>query len=321
MQSSYQYFLLAAEELNITKAAQRAFISQQCMSNHIKRLEQTYHTRLFNRRPRLSLTPSGELLAQTLRQIKLLEDNLHHELNEENGNFAGKINLGITYSRANILLPPVLGRYKKRYPNVDVIVHNNITDNLENRLLCGYLDVAVGMNASNSPQVEVRYLSHEGVFLVISDHLLRRYFPERYLSCREAFQRGVNLREFSHCPFILNSPEEYFFSILNSVLQQQRLDLKVVFQSDSSDIRSQLCGIDLGASLFSELLLQYVERQNKLQPEDNRLHIFPVEGNFSAYQMVAFYHKNAFQPRYIKVFVDMLAEQAQRYCHRSAKAP
>ena len=90
MQENQLYFLMVAEELNITRAAQKAFISQQCMSNHIKRLEEAYSTRLFNRRPKLSLTPAGELLAQTLRQIKRLEDNLRSQLSEENFNFGGK---------------------------------------------------------------------------------------------------------------------------------------------------------------------------------------------------------------------------------------
>ncbi|MTQ95651.1 LysR family transcriptional regulator [Pseudoflavonifractor sp. BIOML-A6] len=314
MQENQLYFLMVAEELNITRAAQKAFISQQCMSNHIKRLEEAYSTRLFNRRPKLSLTPAGELLAQTLRQIKRLEDNLRSQLSEENFNFGGKINLGITWSRSSILLPPVLTQYRKLYPNIEIIVQNNVTDNLENRLLCGYLDLAVGTGAINSPEIEVKPLSRERVFLAVSDHLLEQLFPGGYPACKERFRSGVDLADFAACPFILNTPQERFFDLLTDMLDQQGLKLNVVFQSDSSDIRSQLCGADLGASLFSELLLQYVIRQNKLQPADNQLNIYPVNGEFPDYWMIAFYHKKAFQPQYLKVFIEMLAEQAKRCC-------
>lgn len=313
VQENELYFLMVAEELNITKAAQKAFISQQCMSSHIKRLEAAYNTRLFNRRPRLSLTPAGELLAETLRQIKLLNDNLRNELSEENFNFCGKINLGITWSRSNILLPPVVAKYKKIYPNVEIIVHNNITDNLENRLLCGYLDLAVGTGLINSPHLEVRPLGRERVFLVISHHLMEQYFTDSYPACKERFRAGVSLADFADCPFILNTPQERFFDLAAEMLRQQGLNLNVVFQSDSSDIRSQLCGADLGASLFSELLLQYVNRQNRLQPADNQLNIYPVNGDFPDYWMIAFYRKNCFQAQYIKVFIEMLAEQAKLY--------
>ena len=57
---SLHYFLIAAEEMNFTKAAERLFISQQALSSHIKRLEDEYGVRLFERRPALHLTLEGE---------------------------------------------------------------------------------------------------------------------------------------------------------------------------------------------------------------------------------------------------------------------
>lgn len=313
MQENQLYFLMVAEELNITKAAQKAFISQQCMSNHIKRLEESYNTRLFNRRPKLSLTPAGKLLAQTLTQIKLLEDNLCKELSAENYNYHGKITIGITWSRSTILIPPVVAQYKQLYPNIEIIVQNNITDNLENRLLCGYLDLAVGTGIIKSTDIEIKKLIQEKVFLVISDHLLEQSFPAQYPKCKEKFQAGVKLTDFVACPFVLNTNKERFFNLLNEINLRQDLKLNVVFQSDSSDIRSQLCGSDLGASLFSELLLQYVIRQNRLQPADNQLNIYPVDEDFREYGMIAFYHKKAFQTQYLKAFINMLEQQAQSY--------
>ena len=40
----YGYFLLIAEELNISRAAKRAFISQQSLSKYLKHLEDSYGT-------------------------------------------------------------------------------------------------------------------------------------------------------------------------------------------------------------------------------------------------------------------------------------
>ena len=57
MQTSYEMFLLAAEETSFTKAANKAYITQQCLSSHIKRLEDYYGVSLFNRTPKLALTP------------------------------------------------------------------------------------------------------------------------------------------------------------------------------------------------------------------------------------------------------------------------
>lgn len=47
MNNGFKMFLLAAEELNFSRAAHRAFVTQQCLSDHIKRLEETYHVLFF----------------------------------------------------------------------------------------------------------------------------------------------------------------------------------------------------------------------------------------------------------------------------------
>ena len=57
---SLEYFLIAAEELNFTRASERLFITQQALSSHIKRLEEEYNIQLFERRPALHLTLEGE---------------------------------------------------------------------------------------------------------------------------------------------------------------------------------------------------------------------------------------------------------------------
>lgn len=43
-----EYFLVAAEELNFTKAAKKLFISQQSLSNHISNMEKEFDVILFN---------------------------------------------------------------------------------------------------------------------------------------------------------------------------------------------------------------------------------------------------------------------------------
>ena len=121
MQDNLRYFLTAAEELSITKAAKKLFISQQCLSEHIQKLEKHYNTKLFYRSPRLSLTPSGEAMVRALNQIQIIENSLMEEINENSLLQYGAINLGIIQTRATLLLPHIIPKFYSRYPNIKII--------------------------------------------------------------------------------------------------------------------------------------------------------------------------------------------------------
>ena len=79
MTNGFKMFLLAAEELNFSRAAERAFVTQQCLSDHIKRLEEMYHVTLFQRKPRLQLTPEGHAMLRYLSRMQALEDSMINE--------------------------------------------------------------------------------------------------------------------------------------------------------------------------------------------------------------------------------------------------
>ena len=76
------YFLVVYEERSITEAAKRLFISQQSLSVHIQRLEETCGTKLFVRRPVFAPTYAGDRLAVTAREILRLKKEILAELKE-----------------------------------------------------------------------------------------------------------------------------------------------------------------------------------------------------------------------------------------------
>ena len=54
-----RYYLVAAEEMNFRRAAEKLYITQQTLSVHIQKLEKQYGVQLFERKPKLMLTPAG----------------------------------------------------------------------------------------------------------------------------------------------------------------------------------------------------------------------------------------------------------------------
>ena len=83
MFANYKYFHAIAGSFNpLRKAADRLYVSHQNLSKYLKRLEAELGVRLCNRKPIFSLTPEGELLASSLRDIELMEQGFRDRLSE-----------------------------------------------------------------------------------------------------------------------------------------------------------------------------------------------------------------------------------------------
>lgn len=73
---AFRYFIAVADELNMTKAAAKLFISQQSLSAYIQRMEKQYGVTLFERKPSLQLTEAGRAMYFYAKEIVLSEDKL-----------------------------------------------------------------------------------------------------------------------------------------------------------------------------------------------------------------------------------------------------
>lgn len=105
MQANQEIFMLVAKEMSISRAAQKAFVSQQCVSDHIKRMEQHYGVKLFTRKPRFQLTEAGASMFASLQKIQALEMSLQNHMAEYASGCRGSFTMGISASRAQVILP------------------------------------------------------------------------------------------------------------------------------------------------------------------------------------------------------------------------
>ena len=104
-----QYVLTIVQEKNITKAAQKLYLSQPSLSMSLKNLEEELGVEIFERKKGvLELTYAGELFCHwaedSLRSKQILSD----QLSDISSNARHKIRLGISPHRSLILLPDVL---------------------------------------------------------------------------------------------------------------------------------------------------------------------------------------------------------------------
>lgn len=112
-------FLVIAEERSVTRAAERLLLQQPSVSAALKRLEDTFDCRLFERGKRpLSLTPQGELLFNECRDLYRAITNLEPKLAVSAGSVTGLIRLTVVTQLESPSLDRIFRRLHEKHPGI-----------------------------------------------------------------------------------------------------------------------------------------------------------------------------------------------------------
>lgn len=319
MLNNFQYFLVLAEELNISKAADRLFISHQCLSKYLKNLEDEYGVMFFHRKPKFALTYAGELVLQSLRKIELIDANLSSQLAELQDGKTGEVRIGITQGRLRLLMPDLLDQFKQQYPNVEMRMISNTTHDLIEMLNNNKLDFAVMSDPSiHLPNMQRKILMQEHLYLIISDNLLKQYFPESYPVCKETFANGTDLRLFGNVPFMLNQPGFTSRVMIDRHLSKIGMTLRCVNEATAMDLHHLMTARDYAASFALTMFLTSIHQLSETAISYSELNIFPIKDLQETNPFVMIYPKEKIFPAYTHCAMKLLKSLCQSYADFNA---
>ena len=138
------YFVAVAEELNITKAAEKLHMSQPPLSSQIKALERELNTVLFIRgRRSLQLTDSGRLLYRRAKELLSLADKASSEIISMSRGMTGTISIGLVEGSAPNIAAEWIERFAALHPEVKFRIMDGNSDELIGKLRSGIISLAV----------------------------------------------------------------------------------------------------------------------------------------------------------------------------------
>lgn len=304
MDVALKYFLTVAEEMNISRAAKRLYISQQCLSRHIQKLEERYRVTLFIRRPRLTLTPAGEEMLATVRRIHALEERLENDLELQTGNVHGKIRIAAAQSRLKMLLSPVLPDYHKMHPNVQIeVLGNNVRDS-QIKLRNGLVDMYIGVNAPQDSGCERIALFQEGMYIVARRSIFSKYVPN-FESNIAHFAEGMRPGDIAKIPYIMaqhnsNLPGMQLLEHLE--LHGEKTDFELT--TNDTELMLHLASTMDAAAYCTEMFLDTLPAISA-DPSDPLL-AFPLEGYKHFNTLYLVYYQDAWRPQYVRDFIELI---------------
>lgn len=312
MFENYPYFLTLATEKNISRAADKLHITHQALSRYLSKLEKECGVVLFYRKPLFSLTPDGQKFLDTVRQVEALEYSQTQAFAESQQEDAGTIRLGTTEGRFRILMPDLIEEYSKRFPKVQLRVASANSAQLQEMLLDNQLDIIVlGAPSRTSQFIQSKLLLQETLYLVLSDGLLKRYFPENYPHCIDEFRMGADLRKCVQIPFALNLPQVNSSQILDRHLKKLGISLHCIHTSSHPDLHHMLTTKNYAASFCLSMYLPNLAIINSQTA--NKLHAFPIKGLSETNPVMLEYRKERYFPQYGKALLKLIKQQCTFY--------
>lgn len=162
-----EYVLALAEERNLTRTAQKLYISQPALTNYINRLEKELGVKLFDRTTQpVSITQAGSIYIQEMKKIQSRQIALKEKLRilEQKERI---FRVGVPHIRGSYILPEVICCFMDRHPKLSVQIENELEDVLEKELAQGQLDLIIGVLSTAHPGVRYEHLGKDQVLLLI----------------------------------------------------------------------------------------------------------------------------------------------------------
>lgn len=297
MNISMHYFLVVAEELSISHAAEKLFVSQQCVSSHIKKLEQLYQVELFFRRPSFRLTPEGKALRRNLLRQRTLEEALAEELCELKKQRVNRIRVGIHNTRASLLLPKVTQDFRKIFPNVLIEINQGNTSAFEAMLLDGKLDLFLGTDTDEQPEFRCAFLHKEPIFLVSTVGFLKSRGMDSVISSHR-----ISPVQLSHFSFICSPENSYLQTKIDNWLAGQKIAIQKQIIVNTYQIQLILAARNSGACFCPQMFLQMLAGLNQTASEESRLVPISVENFDLSTELSIITHRDAYQSAVLQEF-------------------
>ncbi|MFC3532060.1 LysR substrate-binding domain-containing protein [Vogesella facilis] len=234
------YLVAVADHGSVTAAANALYTSQPGVSNAIAQLEETFGLQFFVRHHArgVSLTPAGQSFIAAARNLLSHADDLMQQAQEISQSLRGTVTLGCFTTIAPILLPRLLSALRASYPELEVNLLEGDTQQLQNALLGGQIELALLYDLGLPDTLHKLPLSGARPYvLVAADHPL-------------AARGSVSLAELAEEPLVLlDRPHsrEYFLGLF----RQQGLEPKVRHRTINFELVRGLVAAHFGYALLN----------------------------------------------------------------------
>ncbi|MBL8342853.1 MAG: CysB family HTH-type transcriptional regulator [Rubrivivax sp.] len=280
--------------LNLTETARALHTSQPGVSKAIRELEQELGVELFVRHgKRLThVTEPGRQMLASVETILREVANLKRIGQEYAGRDVGTLSIATTHTQARYFLPGLVAELRRRFPQVQVVLHQGVPEQVAQMLLTEVAEIGIATEAlaAHDGLVTLPCYEWQHALVVPRAHPLAKVVKP-------------TLEQLARETLVLYHPTVTGRSRIDQAFAREHLKPKVALEAIDSDVIKTYVRLGLGVGIVTELAM----REEDAQPATADLASVPLGHLFGPNVTRVAFKRGAYLRHFVLAFAELLA--------------
>ncbi|MCG3188546.1 MAG: HTH-type transcriptional regulator CynR [Burkholderiaceae bacterium] len=238
-------FLTLAEQRNFTRAAALCHLSQPAFSALVRALEDSLGARLFDRTTRsVELTAEGRVLVDPARRLLRDAEAALADVRDHAARRRGRVAIALLPSLAAGWLPPLLAKFHRQYPGIEIDVADVLSDACIERVRAGSADFALASTRTATLELHTEEFCRDGFHLVC---------PREHPLARQKRTERLELKHLAPYPIVQLARSSSVRQYVEAAIYP--MQLRTVMELDQLSTVAGMVRAGLGVTIVPSLTL------------------------------------------------------------------
>ena len=300
------YIMQILQEGNITNAAKNLHVSQPALSQTVKSVEKTIGAQIFIRNTNpIVLTAAGRKYIAAAKRIITINANLLNEISDIKHEEYGSLHLGIPLNRAMLVLPSLVPKFIKKYPNIKLDISEHGSPITEEAVVNGTVDLGIVTTIPTRDDLVYELVEKEATVLVVNKHtkLAHRIPNVRPIEITEAKDESFVTISLGHS---VRKEQETLFA-------NNDLSPKIFMETTNIEVAKRITAVTNTVFICPEVYL------DKDFLAKDQVVIYPLLGVESRRYCYICYRKDYFLRQYAKDFIALVLEEGKKFTEKRGR--
>ena len=269
--------------------------SQPGVSKQIQLLEEEIGVKIFQRHGKrlVGLTDPGAKVFESISEIIRESRNIKNITAEYENNNEGKFTIATTHTQARYKLPKVVETFVKKYPKINLNIHQGNPSQVTEQILKGEADVGIATETIgvNDKIFCIPCYSWNRSLVMPKGHPLEQ-------------EESITLHHLASYPLITYDYAFTGSTIVSKVFKEANVEPNIMLTAIDADVIKTYVNLNLGIGLIAEMAFDK-EKDRDLIAKDVS-HLFPVSTTFIGIRQDTFVR--TFTCDFIKMFIPHMTD-------------